>query len=93
MKLISTLLATTLVVFVASSATVFAVEEHDDATKAEKTEAVKTDAAKTEKYKAKRPVKKHSHMEEKMGMPMSEPMPDMHKEMPKDRHDHTKEKH
>lgn len=40
MKLLSTLLATTLVVFVASSATVFAVEEHDDATKSEKTEAV-----------------------------------------------------
>ena len=92
MKLISTLLATTLVVFVASSATVFAADEYPGTTKVEKTEAVKTDAAKPEKSKTKKPVKKHSHMEEKTGMPMSEPMPDMHKEMPKDRHDHTKEK-
>lgn len=88
MKLKSTLLAATLVVFAASTATAFAVDEQPGAAKVEKTEAAKTGTP-----KAKKPVKKHSHMEEKTGMPMSDAKPDMHKELPKDRHDHTKDKH
>lgn len=88
MKSISTLLAASLVAFVASSTTVFAADEQPGAAKVEKTEAAKTGTP-----KAKKPVKKHSHMEEKTGMPMSDAKPDMHKELPKDRHDHTKDKH
>lgn len=45
------------------------------------------------KEEVKKPLKKHNHMEEKTGMPMPEPMQDMHKEMPSNRHDHMKEKH
>lgn len=87
MKSISTLLAATLVAFAASSTTIYAADEQTGAAKVEKTEA-----AKTETHKAKKPVKKHSHMEDKTGMPMSDAKPDMHKKMPKDRHDHTKDK-
>lgn len=85
MKLKSTLLVATLAMFVAVSATAIAAEAamHDTAT-AEQGEAKKP---------VKKPVKKHSHMEEKTNMPMSEPAPHMDKEMPKDRHDHMKEKH
>jgi len=93
MKLKSTLLIAILAVFVASSASVFAAEASHDATKVEKTGTEKTEAAKTGKSKAKKPVKKHSHMEEKTGIPMSESKPEMGKDMPKDRHDHTKDKH
>lgn len=85
MKLKSTLLATTLAMFVAASATAIAAEAemHDTAT-TEQGEAKKP---------AKKPVKKHSHMEEKTNVPVNEPTPHMSKEMPKDRHDHMKEKH
>lgn len=82
MKLKSTLLAATLVVFAASTATAFAAEEHPSAAKAETGEAKKP---------AKK-MKKHSHMEEKTGMPMSEPAPAAVKKVPKNRHDHTQEK-
>lgn len=90
MKLKSILLAATLAAFAASATTIFAAEEHPaDAP------AVKADAAKTDTGEAKKPVKKvkrHNHMEEKTGMPVAEPAPDMHKAIPKNRHDHTKEK-
>ena len=89
MKLKSTLLAATLLVFTASVATSFAVEEHHDAP------ATKTDAVKAENGEAKKPVKKvkkHSHMEEKTGMSMSEPVAVEGKAVSKNRHDHTKEK-
>ncbi len=85
MKLKSTLLAAVLAVFAASSSTAFAAEEIHDAPKAE--------AAKTEKAGTKKPVKKHSHMEEKTNVPLPEPEPHTGKEMPMDRHDHMKEKH
>lgn len=110
MKLKSTLLATALVVFVASIATAFAVEEHHtdapargtpvdapllhsdpSAAKAEKTEAAKTGNGEAKKP-VKKKVKKHSHVEEKLGMPMPEPVSAAAKEVPKNRHDHTKEK-
>jgi hypothetical protein len=88
MKSKSILLAAALSVFATTTATSFAAGDAP---------AGKTEASKSENGEAKKPmkkkVKKHSHMEEKTGMPMSEPMPDMGKEMPKDRHDHTKEKH
>ena len=88
MKLKSTLLATALVVFAASAA--FAA---DDATPV-KNEAAKTGEAATT---AKKPMKKHSHLEEKTGMPAPEaPSGKSHREsMPKDMpmHDHLKEKH
>ncbi len=83
MKLKSTLLAAILAVFAASSATAFAADEHHDAPKAE--------VAKTEKAEAKKPVKRHSHMEEKTNIPMPAPATDTSKEMPKNRHDHMKE--
>lgn len=84
MKLKSTLLAATLAMFVAASATAIAAEAdvHDSVT--------------AEQGEAKKPVKKHSHAEEKSNMPMPEPKPDMgqHDSMKKmDRHDHTKDKH
>lgn len=63
MKLKTTLLAATLATFAVSTA--YAKEEqHSDA---------KADAPKVEKTEAKKPVKKHNHMEEKTGMPMNEP--------------------
>ena len=88
MKLKSALLATALVVFATSAA--FAA---DDAS-AGKTEAARTgEAAKP----AKKPVKKHSHLEEKTGMPAPEaPSGKSHREsMPKDMpmHDHTQDRH
>jgi hypothetical protein len=94
MKLKSTLLAATLVVFAASTATSFAAEEHPADAKSEKAEV-----AKTENDGAKKPakkVKKHSHMEEKTGMPMSETAAGMDKQESMkhmDMHDHTKDKH
>ncbi|MDD4927685.1 MAG: hypothetical protein PHP85_00215 [Gallionella sp.] len=69
------------------STTAFALDEHDTNAVTEKTEAVKT-----EKGEVKKTLKRHNHMEEKTGMPMSESKPDMHKEIPKNRHDHMKEK-
>lgn len=92
MKLKFTLLAAALVVFAASTASAFAVEEHHDNAKAEKAEATKTDAGKAKKP-AKKKVKKHSHMEEKTGMPMSEPAEgSKEKKDPKQMHDHTQDK-
>jgi Na+-translocating ferredoxin:NAD+ oxidoreductase RnfG subunit len=92
MKLKPALLAATLVVFSASTAAVFAVEEQHTDGKIEKAEA-----AKTENVAAKKPLKKkmkkHSHMEEKTGMPMPEPTPAEGKVLPKNRHDHTQDKH
>lgn len=85
MKLKSTLLAAILAMFAAATTTAIAVE-------AEKHEAVTTEQGETKKP-VKKPVKKHSHMEEKTNVPMPESAPDMGKEMPKDRHDHMKEKH
>lgn len=85
MKLKSTLLAATLAMFAATTATAIAAEAdvHDSVT-SEQGEAKKP---------VKKPVKKHNHMEEKTNVPMSEPAPHTDKEMPKDRHDHMKEKH
>lgn len=80
MKLKSTLLAAILAMFAAASATAAAEAEKQEAVTAEQGEAKKT-------------VKKHSHMEEKTNIPMPEAAPHMGKEMPKDRHDHMKEKH
>lgn len=92
MKLKSTLLATALVAFAASTATAFAAEEHPAAAKAEKTEAVKTENGEAKKPVKKR-VKKHSHMEEKTGIPMPEHVQDASKkEASKNRHDHTQER-
>ena len=92
MKLKSTLLAATLVIFSVFNVTAFAVDVHDTNTGTEKTETVKT-----EKAEAKKPVKRHNHMEEKTGNPVSEaPRGKSHSEtMPKDMpmHDHLKEKH
>ena len=95
MKLNFTLLAAALAVFAASTATSFAVEEHHTDAKAEKTEAAKTETVEVKKP-AKKKVKKHSHAEEKTGMPMSEPAAGTDKQgsmkgMPM--HDHTKDRH
>lgn len=90
MKLKYTFLTGTLLFFAAYSAASIAVEE----TKAV-APAVKADAAKTDAGEVKKPVKKakkHSHMEEKTGMPMPEPVAAEGKVVPKNRHDHTKEK-
>jgi len=67
---------------------------HSDpsAVKAEKTEAVKAENGEVKKP-VKRKVKKHSHLEEKIGMPMPEPAPAKGKEVPKNRHDHLQERH
>lgn len=85
MKLKSTLLAATLAAFAASTA--FA---NDTDAKTGKTEAVKEGKA-----VAKKPVKKHSHAEEKSGMPMPEPAAGTDNQPIKqmDRHDHTKDRH
>lgn len=96
MKLKSTLLATTLVLFAASTATAFAVEEHHADAKAEKTEAARVETGEAAKP-AKKKVKKHSHMEEKLGIPAPEPTggkshrETMDKDMPM--HDHTQDRH
>jgi len=89
MKLKSTLLAATLAMFTAATATATATAIAADADKHEAVTAEQGEAKKP----VKKPVKKHSHMEEKTNMPMPEPAPHMDKEMPKDRHDHLKEKH
>lgn len=93
MKLKTILLAATLGVFAASTA--IAAEEQRTAVKTVSAEAVKTENAEMKKP-MKKPMKKHSHMEEKanmpMNMPMAEPAPAAAKEMPKNRHDHMKEK-
>ena len=65
MKLKTTLLAVTLAAFAASSAITFAAEGLPANTK--------TEMPKTEKAEAKKPMKKHSHMEEKTGIPVNEP--------------------
>jgi hypothetical protein len=84
MKLKSTLLAAMLAVFAVSTATTFAADD----VKTEKAEAAKTD-----KKPAKK-MKKHSHMGEKTGMPMSEPAAGgTKKKDPKQTHDHTLDKH
>lgn len=86
MKLKITVLAATLAAFAASTA--FAV---DDVT------AKKADTPSAEKAEIKKPVKKHSHAEEKSGMPMPEATggkshrETMDKNMPM--HDHTIDKH
>ncbi|MCK9201784.1 MAG: hypothetical protein M0P59_05435 [Gallionella sp.] len=85
MKLKSTLLAATLAMFAGAIATAIAAE-------AEKPEAVTAEQGEAKKM-VKKPVKKHSHMEEKTNVPMNESAPHMDKEMSKDRHDHMKEKH
>jgi peptidoglycan hydrolase CwlO-like protein len=89
----STLLAATLAMFVATTATSFAAEEHPADAKAQKTETTKTETDKA-KQPAKKKVKKHSHAEEKTGMPMPEHEAGM-KEVTKDpsKHDHTIDKH
>jgi hypothetical protein len=93
MKLKSTLLAVTLAVFAASTATSFAAEEHPADAKAEKGEVTKTETGKA-KQLAKKKVKKHSHAEEKTGMPMPEHEAGM-QEITKDKskHDHTMDRH
>ena len=107
MKLKSTLLAAILAMFAGATATAIAAEAemHDTAPTKQggvnagysEREAAMHDTAPTKQGEAsqpvKKPVKKHSHMEEKTNMPMNEPAPHMDKEMPKDRHDHLKEKH
>jgi len=87
MNLKSTLLAAILVAFAASSASAFANDEHHDAPKAE--------AVKSEKAEAKKPVKKHSHVEEKTGVPTPATGTDkkMSKDMHEHMHDHMKGKH
>lgn len=87
MKLKLALLAATLTAF-AASASFAAADAHDPGDKSVKQE--------TEKAKAKKPVKRHSHVEEKTGMPMPEPAADMGKQESMkhmDRHDHTKDRH
>lgn len=96
MKLKSVLLAATLSAFAATTSAVFAADEHHADAKAEKTEAAKTETGEAAKP-VKKKVKKHSHAEEKLGMPMPEPTDGkshretMDKDMPM--HDHTQEKH
>lgn len=86
MKLKTTLLATTLTAFAISTA--FAAD--DAMTK-------KAETPKAEKAAANKPVKKHSHMEEKTGMPAPEAANSkshrgtMDKGMPM--HDHTQDRH
>lgn len=95
MKLTSTLLSAVLLALSATTSSAFAVDEHHTEAKAEKAEAAKSETGEVKKP-AKKKVKKHNHMEEKMAMPMSEPSSDMNKqEMMKDmsKHDHTKDKH
>ncbi len=86
MSLKTALLAATLAAFAASAPIAYA-DQHIDAT---------AEAAKEKKAETKKPVKKHSHMEEKSGMPMPEPSSDMEKQdaMKKmDMHDHTQDRH
>lgn len=90
MKLKYTLFATILLIFAAFSTASLAAEEPKAIAPAGKDDAEKTAAGEAKKTAKK--IKKHSHMEEKTGMPMSEPMPDRNRELPKNRHDHVKEK-
>ncbi|MBI5006061.1 MAG: hypothetical protein HZB95_02945 [Nitrosomonadales bacterium] len=86
MNLKTTLLAATLAAFAASTA--YANEEHHPDGKAE--------AVKEKKAEAKKPVKKHSHAEEKSNMPMPEPASGVGEQdtmMKTDKHDHTKDRH
>ncbi len=89
MKLKTTLLAVTLAAFAASSAITFAAEALPADTKSE--------TPKAEKAKTKKPVKKHSHMEEKTGMSMPEPVAGStttsSDKAEADKHDHTKDRH
>jgi len=87
MKLKSTLFAAALIIFSASTATSFAAEEPSANGKAETT--------RTENAEAKKPVKKHSHMTEKTGIPAGDTPGKSHREtMDKDMpmHDHAKER-
>jgi len=87
MNLKSTLLTLTITMFAA--APVFAADVQETGSGAAKTEAAKAEV--------KKPVKRHNHMEEKTGMPVSTaPSGKSHSEsMDKDMpmHDHLKEKH
>ena len=86
MKLKTTLLAATLATFAASAPIAYA-DHHMGA---------KEEASKEKKADTKKPVKKHSHAEEKSGMPMPEAASGVGKQdsMNKmDMHDHTKDKH
>ena len=89
MKLNTILLAASLSAF-AVSAAMAAKEPANDV------KAAGSDVAKTKKVEAKQPVKRHNHMEEKTGMPMSQSAADTGKHEPmkhtKKRHDHVKEK-
>lgn len=87
MKLKLTLLAATLTAFAAFTSFA-AADAHDPGDKSV--------IQKPEKAEAKKPLKKHSHMEEKTGMPMPEPAANMEKQdaMKKmEMHDHTKDRH
>ncbi len=92
----STLLAATLAVFVAFTATSFAAEEQPADAKAQKTEAAKTETGKAQQPTTKK-VKRHSHTAEKTGIPASEAATgkshreSMDKDMPM--HDHTIDRH
>ena len=89
MKLKLTLLAATLAAFAASAA-VADNERYSDS------KTGKAEAAKEGKPEAKKPMKKHSHAEEKSGMPMPEPAAGMNKNEAmkrKDMHEHTKNRH
>lgn len=84
MKLKSILMTVTLAMFTGATAIAIAAE-------AEKQETVTAKQGESGKP-AKKPMKKHSHMEEKTGMPMAEPKSHEDQAMPKNRHDHMQEK-
>lgn len=86
MKLKLTLLAAALAAFAASTG--YANEGQQTGTA--------TEAEKPVKAEAKKPIKKHSHMEEKTGIPISASATNKEKPesaMKADRHDHAKDKH
>lgn len=87
MKMKTALLAATLAAFAASAVIAAEAPPADTATG-------KAEPAKEKKAEAKKPVKRHSHMEEKTGMPTPEPGSGvgMHESM-KQMHDHTKDRH
>ena len=85
----TTLLAATLAAFAASAA-IAAEEQPVDA------KTGKAESAQEHKAEAKKPVRRHSHSEERTGMRMPEPAPDMGKQesmKDMDMHDHTKDRH
>lgn len=88
MKLKSTILAAALTIFTISATAIAAEVEVQNSGSPEQGEVRKP---------VKKPMKKHNHMEEKLGMPMPEPTggkshrETMDKDMPM--HDHTQEKH